>query len=319
MAPNYHLLLAARMITGIFGGVIGSIVFAITTDLFPLEARGRVMGFIQTAFASSQILGLPIGLFLANHWGWHMPFLMIVGVSLVAILLILKFLKPIDEHLKFRHGHSPLQSSKFRNPFQHFIETIKNKKYLQAFAATALLSTGGFMLMPFGSAFSVHNLGIDVQKLPFLYMATGLSSIFMGPLVGRASDAYGKFKIFFIGTCITIVMVIIYTHMGPTTLGMLMLVNILMFVGITSRMIPSQALMSAVPSPQNRGAFMSVNSSIQQFSGGLASLVAGMIVVVNPEGRLERFEVIGYIVIASSLITLYMMSLIHKRIHEKVD
>jgi predicted MFS family arabinose efflux permease len=175
------------------------------------------------------------------------------------------------------------------------------------------------MLMPFGSAFSVHNLGIDVQKLPFLYMATGLSSIFMGPLVGRASDAYGKFKIFFIGTCITIVMVIIYTHMGPTTLGMLMLVNILMFVGITSRMIPSQALMSAVPSPQNRGAFMSVNSSIQQFSGGLASLVAGMIVVVNPEGRLERFEVIGYIVIASSLITLYMMSLIHKRIHEKVD
>jgi predicted MFS family arabinose efflux permease len=131
MAPNYHLLLAARMITGIFGGVIGSIVFAITTDLFPLEARGRVMGFIQTAFASSQILGLPIGLFLANHWGWHMPFLMIVGVSLVAILLILKFLKPIDEHLKFRHGHSPLQSSKFRNPFQHFIETKNIFKLLQ--------------------------------------------------------------------------------------------------------------------------------------------------------------------------------------------
>ena len=39
------------------------------------------MGFVQTAFAASQVLGLPLGLFLSNHWGWHAPFLMIVGVS----------------------------------------------------------------------------------------------------------------------------------------------------------------------------------------------------------------------------------------------
>lgn len=34
LAPNYHFLLGARIVTGLFGGVIGSIVFAITTDLF---------------------------------------------------------------------------------------------------------------------------------------------------------------------------------------------------------------------------------------------------------------------------------------------
>src|ERR1700678_1204352 len=59
IAPNYPFFLSARMITGLFGGVIGSVVFAITTDLFPFQARGRVMGFIQTAFAASQILGIP--------------------------------------------------------------------------------------------------------------------------------------------------------------------------------------------------------------------------------------------------------------------
>src|SRR5499425_2058036 len=67
LAPNYPLLLAARIVTGLFGGVIGSIVLAIATDLFPLQMRGRVMGVVQTAFAASQVLGIPFGIFLANH------------------------------------------------------------------------------------------------------------------------------------------------------------------------------------------------------------------------------------------------------------
>src|ERR1700729_2958496 len=42
-APSYALLLGARTVTGLFGGVIGSISLAIVADLFPLSARGRVM------------------------------------------------------------------------------------------------------------------------------------------------------------------------------------------------------------------------------------------------------------------------------------
>ncbi len=82
LAPNYHLLLLGRIVTGLFGGVIGSVVLAIVTDLFPLHLRGRVMGFVQTAFAASQVLGIPAGLFLANHWNWHVAFGAIVGLSI---------------------------------------------------------------------------------------------------------------------------------------------------------------------------------------------------------------------------------------------
>src|ERR1700744_4047287 len=59
-APNYHLLLLGRIVTGLFGGVVGSVVLAITADVFDLSLRGRVMGFVQTAFAASQVLGVPI-------------------------------------------------------------------------------------------------------------------------------------------------------------------------------------------------------------------------------------------------------------------
>src|ERR1700743_3275087 len=74
IAPDYPFLLAARMITGLFGGVMFSINMAIIADLFALEVRGRVMGYVQMAFAVSQAAGIPVGLFFANQYGWHMPF-----------------------------------------------------------------------------------------------------------------------------------------------------------------------------------------------------------------------------------------------------
>lgn len=305
LAPTYHFLLAARIITGLFGGVIGSIVFAITTDLFPLEMRGRVMGFIQTSFAASQVLGIPAGLYFSNLWGWHAPFLMIVGISIAVGFVIFFNLNPIDEHLQHRVDKSP---------FHHFKATLSNRQYLLAFGATALLSTGGFVLMPFGSAFAVHNMKIDMAHLPMLYLITGLTTIFAGPLAGKASDSFGKMKTFVFGTLMTIVTVLYYTHLGETPLWMAVTVYAVMFVGIFSRMIPSQAIMSAVPSPASRGAFMSVSSSLQQIAGGFAAILAGYIVVEHPDGHIENFDKLGYIVICSSLITLVMMNLIYRSI-----
>jgi predicted MFS family arabinose efflux permease len=83
IADTYEFLLAARIITGVFGGVIGSISFAIITDLFKWEVRGTVMGFVQASFAGAQALGLPAGITLAGWMGWHSPFLMIVAICLV--------------------------------------------------------------------------------------------------------------------------------------------------------------------------------------------------------------------------------------------
>lgn len=305
LAPNYHLLLLARVVTGIFGGVIGSIVFAITTDLFPMEMRGRVMGFIQTAFAASQILGLPAGIFLSNHWGWHAPFLMIVGVSIAVGFLIFAKLQPIDEHLKLQTKSSPLR---------HLVNTITVPRYLFAFATTATLSLGGFMLMPFGSAFTVNNLKIGIEHLPLIYLVSGMVSIVVGPIVGRLSDRFGKFPTFTFGSLFGIVMVLIYTHMGPSPLWYVILINGLMFLGVFSRMIPSQALMSAVPDAAHRGSFMSVGSSMQQIAGGIGSLLAGVIVVQRADGVIEHFDTLGYILVGTTVMTLAMMYVINKQV-----
>ncbi|MCJ9703695.1 MULTISPECIES: MFS transporter [unclassified Bradyrhizobium] len=307
-APNYHVLLLGRIVTGLFGGVIGSVVLAIITDLFPLQLRGRVMGFVQTAFAASQVLGIPAGLFLANHWSWHVCFIAIVVVSIAAIIIIAFAMEPVDAHLKLRQD---------RNPFRHLVATIGEPRYTLAFAVTTLLATGGYMLMPFSSAFTVYNLGIDLTHLPTIYLVSGLFSIVTGPMVGRASDAFGKYPTFVFGCVMTVIMVLIYTHLGPVSLVTAITVNVLMFVGIFSRMIPSQALMSAIPDSTQRGSFSAISASLQQLSGGLGSVLAGAIIAQAPDGSLIHFDRIGYVVVTTTMVTLVMMYFVQKAVAER--
>lgn len=310
VAPDYVSLLIARIITGIFGGVIGSITFAIVTDLFSWQMRGRVMGFVQMAFASSQVMGIPIGLYLANKWGWHSPFLLIVGVSLFVGAAIIIYMKPITEHLKIKRNTTV---------FQHLVNTVSNAHYIKGFGAIALLATGGFMLMPFASAFTVYNLGIPLEKLPMIYMATGICSMIIGPLAGKLSDKYGKYKIFVYGSLLTAVVVAYYCNLGITPLAIVIALNIIMFAGVTSRMISASALMTAIPEPQDRGAYMSIQSSVQQISGGLASVLAGTIVVQSANGVLQNYDLLGYIVVFATMITIGMMYIINQAIKEKSE
>src|SRR4030095_16577226 len=160
--------------------------------------------------------------------------------------------------------------------------------------AMTLLATGGFMLMPFGSTFSNLNLGIQLRQLWILYGITGGFTIILGPLIGKISDKMGKFQIFVYGTIISSVIVVIYTHLSITPLWIIILLTAVLFAGITARMISSSALMTAVPEPQDRGAFMSINASVQQMAGGVAAWVAGLIVVqLDNNSPLQHYDILG--------------------------
>lgn len=298
IATNYIFLFRARILTGVFAGVLSSISFAIVADLFPLQVRGRVMGFIMTAFAASQVFGLPIGIFISNLWGWQSPFLMIAGISGIVGFAIFFFLKPLTTHLDIKTE---------RHAFMHLVKTLTDPKYFPAYIATTLLATGGFMLMPFGSAFSVHNLGVKLEDLPLVYMVTGVVSMLGGPLMGRLSDWIGKYKMFVIASFLAAVIIIYYTKMQVTPLPMVIFINSILFVFVAARMISANALTSAVPDLHDRGAFMAISSSVQQISGGIAASVAGLIVVQTPSGYMERYETLGYVVAGAILITVILM------------
>ena len=288
MANSFWMLLAARIVTGLFGGVIGSISMAIIADLFATNQRGRVMGFVQMAFAASQVLGIPIGLYIANLWGWHAAFLMIVLLAtLIGVAISLK-MQPVTRHLA-------LQST--NNAFQHLWLTLSNKSYQTGFLAIAFLSVGGFMLMPFGSAYLINNIQLTQKELPLVFLFTGISSIIIMPIVGRLSDRINKFWLFTAGSVLAIVMVLIYTSIPPIPLWEVVVINVIMFMGIMSRMIPATTLNTSLPDMKDRGAYMSITSSLQQMAGGLAAVGAGLIVTqADRTSPLANYNVLGYVV-----------------------
>lgn len=308
IAPDYYFLLFARMITGMFGGVLMATNMAIMADLFPVQVRGRVMGYIQMSFAVSQVAGIPIGIYLANQFGWHMPFLLIVGFCAIIGVLIIRWMKPVKDHLKERAA---------QNPMTHLAKTASERRYLPAFLATIFLSTGGFLMMPFSSAFLVRNVGVTETILPIVFIVAGIGGLVTGPVIGKMSDKLGTYRMFAVGTLLAAVMVLIITHLGITPLWKVLIINTTMYAAVFARFIPSQALVSAVPDMKDRGAFMSINSSVQQMGGGIASAIGGWIIAQDTAGRLVNYDVLGFVTIGAFVVCLVLMQYVSRYVTAK--
>ena len=147
VSTSFHTLLAARIFTGVFGGVVVSTTMTIVSDLFTPNQRGRAMSTVQMAFAASQIVGIPLGLFIASHFGWQYTFFLIVMLSILILLVIVLKLKPVNEHLTLH----PVATDSDRNPFLHFWRTVKSKQHQIGFSAPAFCK-----YIP-GEQYSYHN------------------------------------------------------------------------------------------------------------------------------------------------------------------
>lgn len=305
ISNSFLTLFLARIFTGIFGGVMGSISMAILTDIFAIEKRGRALGIFQMGFGASQVMGIPIGLYIANLWGWEMPFLFIVGLAIIVAILLFVNLKPITAHL--------FVDKVVHNPFRHFWKVLSNNLYLLAFATTAIIALGGYMMMPYGTIFAVNNLKISQNELPFLFMASGVTSLIFMPMMGRLSDKMSKVKLFTISAIALIIVCVIYTSLGQTPFYIVLIFNVLMMSSIAGRAIPATTLVSGVPTLEDRGAFMSINASLNQFAGGIAAIVGGMIVTQASENSpLENYNIVGVIVSVMTVGAIFMMIRIDK-------
>lgn len=298
VSSSYIMLLASRIFTGLFGGVIGSIVMTILADLFAPAQRGRAMSSVQMAFATSQIAGIPLGLFIANYFSWHYTFFLIVLLSAGMLVVILLKLKPINEHLKTASG---------KNPFQHLWQTITNQKHQVGFAATIVLGMG-MMLQPFISIFLTNNIHLSNDQVPVIFMVTGAAAFFIMPFVGRLADKYDKFKLFLIGSVATVIIVPVYTHLPVVPLWLVLILNVMMFAVIMSRMGPFQALNSMIPQPADRGAYMSLSASLSQMAGGLGVVIAGNITFQEtPLSPLQHFNWLGYVVVGLTTLAVFLV------------
>jgi predicted MFS family arabinose efflux permease len=294
MATGYAQLLTGRLLAGAFGGVCGAAVFAVIGDAVPMARRGTATGVISTAFSVSAIAGVPVGLFLASLSGWRAPFLFLVAVALVILAGIVRYVPAM-------HGHLDA-SMRDASALDRLKSIVRDPNHRWALALPATMVFGGFSVIPFLSPYAVANVGLQEADLPWIYFFGGLATAFTSRRIGRICDRYGKRETFAVVAALSIVPVLMLTNFPPAPVWAMVACTTLFMIFVSGRTVPAMALVTASAEPRVRGGLMSLNSSLQHLSSGLASLGAGLIVGRSPSGALTNYWVVGLIAVATTVL-----------------
>jgi len=297
IAPNYVLLVGARLVAGVFGGVIGALVLTIVADVVPYARRARGTALVSAAFSLAAVMGVPLGLWIAAHYSWRAPFLALAALSLFAWIVAWRVVPPIDAHLR---------GGERRHPVAQLRAIFGVRNHRRAFAFMIALMTSVFMVVPFIAAYNVANVGLAETDLPYIYFAGGLMTLFTAQVIGRLADRYGKKRLFTILAVISVVPLLVATHLPPVPFVNVLAVTVLFFVFVPGRFGPAMALVTGSVAPRLRGSFMSFNGAIQQLGSGLASLVAGLIIGRAADGSLTRYGWAGWCAVGATLVAIVL-------------
>lgn len=296
LAPDFWTLLAARVLAGAFGGILGALIYAVIGDLIPLARRGQATGLILSAFSVAAVVGVPAGMFLANHLNWRAPFVLLALWVLPLLILSFRLMPSIRLHLK-----TPQQPAA-----QRLLSILSRKRCLLALALISALMLAGFSVIPFISPYMVHNVGATEADIGWFYLAGGLAAFSTARLIGRLCDRFGSRTLFVWVALASLVPILLLTQLPSVSLWQAIPVFMLFMTLVSGRMIPAMTLITSSIDSALRGSFMSLNSAVQQLSSGLASLLAGGILSIAPDGRLLHYHWVGYFACLMTLVSVVL-------------
>jgi predicted MFS family arabinose efflux permease len=296
LAPTYLTLVAARVVAGAFGGVTMGLVMAVIGDVIPEFRRGKAMGIVMSSFSVASICGVPLGLEIANRMDWHIPFFALTGLCVIVLALMAKALPSMRGHID-RLATQP--------PAQLMATIIKERRNQLALLFMAMLMCTGFTVFPFLATYMVRNVGLTEQQLPWIYVCGGVCTLVSMNVIGRWADRIGKKPVFIIMTLSSMIPVLIVTNLPHVALGLALLVSTIFMVCSSGRVVPAMAMLTASIEPHHRGGFMSINSSVQQLSSGMAAWLSGQIIGQNGT-HMTRFGYVGALSVCFGLAAIYL-------------
>lgn len=301
-------LLIGRIFAGAFGGVLNAIVYAIGTDLIPPARRGKAMGIIMSAFSLASVIGIPIGLAIADTFNWHFTFYFIGSFSSLVILACVYIFPPMKDHITKGNAKDILI---------RYISILFKKEYMLATGTIFLVSMSVFLIVPFLSPYAVKNIGIKTYHLKYMYGIAGFFTVITARTFGVLSDSWGSIKLYVTLALMSMIPIFIYTHAGEMHLYLYLLLGIFFMTTVSGRMIPFLTLVSNVPVPEERGSFMGALNSIRSCGSALSTIIAGWLITESADGLLVGFNWVGYLSIGIIFITIFLTLKIHRGVESR--
>ncbi|MDP2694414.1 MAG: MFS transporter [Gallionella sp.] len=299
LAPGYATLLIARGLAGAFGGVMGALVQTMIGDVIPFARRARASSMVSAAFSVSTVAGVPLSLWLANHFQWRAPFVFIAVLVVLFILVGLRVLPEMRHHIS---------AEKQAHPFAAMFTVLRDPNHLRALLFSALIIFSGFTVIPYITLYAVSNVGIAQQDIPYIYLFGGAATLVTARLIGHWADLHGKIEVYRIVAVAALLPLLVVTHIGAVPLWLWLICTTTFFVLVSGRMIPAMAIITSAAQPNLRGTFMSLNATTQAFAMGLATTLSGFIITQDASGRIVDYETVGYVAMAANALAIWFVA-----------
>jgi predicted MFS family arabinose efflux permease len=251
----------------------------------------------MSAFSVAQVAGIPLGLYLADTLSWHVPFVALAGLSAVVWVCALIQLPKVRAHLALSRSETAVR---------RFTAILLNRDHLRALAFMAVITIGGFMIIPDLANYLVNNVGLSAAELRWVYLVGGGATLFTMNGVGRLADRFGRMRLFGIMLVCSMVAALLITHLPVVPAAVAVAVSTFFMISMTGRFVPAITMITSSVTAAHRGGFMSINSSVAQFSSAVAAASAGFIIHDGPNHQLVGFGLVGWFYLVWAVVGLWL-------------
>lgn len=176
IAPNFELLLLARILVSTLHGAYFGIAFILATSIVPPERRGFAVALVLSGLTVSNVLGVPGGTAIGTIFDWRATFWAVGLFGLVATIIIALVL-PANAGASAPKGN-------FRREFA----VLSRQQVFSGFLIAMLVMIGQYSLFTYIAPLLLTVTGIEPQFVPVILLIYGIGStigVFIG---GRLAD-----------------------------------------------------------------------------------------------------------------------------------
>ncbi|MEM8484732.1 MAG: MFS transporter [Bacteroidota bacterium] len=268
LADSFWSLLVVRSLSGAAAGMLSGAAVSYVGDYFPYERRGWANGWVMSGVAAGQILGIPMGKFLAGLFGFRLPFIMFGVTMAFAVVFIWRF---VPQPNVVRNT----DRLTIKRAITNYFTLLKETKIVASAAAYTLMFASIGLYLVFLPTWLEREVGLANNDIVLLFLMGGVLNVIMGPMAGRISDKTGR-KPIIIYSCIGLAIVMAATTYFVNGRLLAFIFFGLAMLLISMRISPFQALITALVEADRRGSLMSLSISIGQTGMALGSAVAGL-------------------------------------------
>ena len=292
-SKNYQFFLVTRLFIGAFGGIVAPVVFTTISDISASKYRGTAIGTLGMSFPLSSVIGVPIGIILANKFHWKISFLFVIIISLIILYLINFFGNWIRITIK-------------KISLKKIFKSNFGKKSIKALTLSFLLIFSGFSVIPFISPYLVFNVGITEQQLALVYFFGGFFTIFSSKITGHLIDKFQAIRIFIIFATISSLPILLITNLPESSIYIAVLSTVIFMTIMSSRFIAALTMITKTTNKNFSASFFMINSSLQQLSITFASILSNYIIYTDQNDRIFNYSYVGLISISITALAIFI-------------